>query len=301
VCLARRGNCNAIEADGCETDLGADPRHCGACGHACSFAHATAVCAATVCSFSVCDAGYGDCNGVQADGCEADLQGDAGHCGACGHACGAGTRCDAGRCVAASLTLSLGLVHSCALLAGGDVKCWGSNFNGQLGDGTTTDHLPSTAVALGGLARAVTARANHTCAIDTVGTMRCWGYNVHRQIGIGTNTPQLTPIEPTGLGAGVTSIAAGATQTCAVAADAGVFCWGLNNVGQVGDDTNVSRGTPVPVFGLHGQGAAVFTGENHSCAILTNGSAMCWGSDWQGELGDGATANQVHPVAVVGL
>ncbi|MFO0606915.1 MAG: hypothetical protein U0324_27330 [Polyangiales bacterium] len=99
TCTAGLGNCNGQEADGCETDLTASAAHCGACGAACSFAHATAECTAGACGFSACDAGYGDCDGVASNGCEAALATSATNCGACGVACGAGQACAGGACV----------------------------------------------------------------------------------------------------------------------------------------------------------------------------------------------------------
>ena len=98
VCAAGRANCDGVEASGCEVTLASDTRHCGACGNACSFPHAVPECNAGACGFTVCEAGYADCNGVQADGCEVSLASDAGHCGLCGNACATGLSCAAGAC-----------------------------------------------------------------------------------------------------------------------------------------------------------------------------------------------------------
>jgi hypothetical protein len=87
VCRAGFADCDGDPANGCEVNLGADPRHCGACGAACAFANAGASCAAGRCAPGPCAAGWGDCDGNPANGCEAALASDRGHCGRCGNAC----------------------------------------------------------------------------------------------------------------------------------------------------------------------------------------------------------------------
>ncbi len=94
------GNCNRDSADGCEVDLGASAEHCGDCGNACAFDHASAGCDDGACSLEACDAGWGDCNADAADGCETDLSSDAAHCGGCDQACPDGERCQDGSCAA---------------------------------------------------------------------------------------------------------------------------------------------------------------------------------------------------------
>ena len=85
------GDCNGSAADGCEVDTTTTVANCGTCGNACPVrANATRTCASSTCGF-VCSAGYGDCNGSGADGCETDLNTTAANCGTCGNACSGGT------------------------------------------------------------------------------------------------------------------------------------------------------------------------------------------------------------------
>jgi alpha-tubulin suppressor-like RCC1 family protein len=191
--------------------------------------------------------------------------------------------------------------HTCALTGGGGVKCWGANWSGQLGDGTTTRR--NTPVDVSGLTSGVTAIAagdTHTCALIG-GGVKCWGNNWAGQLGDGTTTQRTTPVDVSGLASGVTAIAGGGPHTCALTSGGEVKCWGANWGGQLGDGTTIQRTTPVDVTGLTSGVTAIAAGGAHTCALTGSGGAECWGENTNGQLGDGTTTDRTTPVNVSGL
>jgi len=200
--------------------------------------------------------------------------------------------------------------RTCAVTTSGGAKCWGANFNGALGDGTTTNR--STPVDVTGLTSGVASistNGSHVCALTTTGGVKCWGFNGRGQLGDGTTTNRSTPVDVVGLTSGVTQVSAGSEHTCAITTGGAAKCWGRNNHhGQLGDGTTTNRSTPVDVLNVGGAPftgvAQISAGDNHTCARTTSGAAKCWGgysSDQlgRGELWDGTNDN--YPGDVEGL
>jgi alpha-tubulin suppressor-like RCC1 family protein len=198
--------------------------------------------------------------------------------------------------------ISAGEGHTCALTSVGGVECWGTNFWGQVGDGTSMGK--TTPVAVTGLSSGVTAisaTGGHTCAVTSAGAVECWGSNEYGQVGDGTTKEKLSPVPVTGLGSGVTAVSVGRNYTCALTSAGAVECWGENTHGQIGDGTTTKKTAPVPVSGL-GSGISAITADGfHTCALTSAGAAECWGQNEVGQLGDGTTMEKTTPVPVNGL
>ena len=196
-----------------------------------------------------------------------------------------------------------GYRHTCAVLTTGAVKCWGTNTYGTLGDGTTTDRTtPQSVSGMNSGAVALAAGGGHTCALMNNGGVKCWGRNNNGQLGDGTKTNRLTPVNVSGLAAGVAAIAAENANTCALTISGGLKCWGRNSDGQVGDGTTTDRTTPVNVSGLT-SGVAVLTtlGDAFSCAKTESNGVKCWGDNQYSQVGDGTSTDRSTPVDVSGL
>jgi alpha-tubulin suppressor-like RCC1 family protein len=212
------------------------------------------------------------------------------------------TPVDVGGLSISVMAIATGGFHTCALTSGGGVKCWGENWKGQLGDGTTDQRsTPVDVVGLTSGVTAITASEDHTCALTSGGGVKCWGMNWSGQLGNGTHTQSSIPVEVSGLASGVTGIAAGTFHTCALLSGGGARCWGWNEYGQLGDGTTTNRSTPVEVTGLASGATAITTGMFFTCALIMSGGARCWGSNGESQLGDGTTTQRSTPVEVTGL
>src|SRR3989475_466798 len=213
--------------------------------------------------------------------------------------------------------VAAGGLHTCMRLPDGTVQCWGRNNFGQLGNGDGNLTSSSVPVAVRGLTTAtgvVTGDA-HACALLGDGTVQCWGVGDSGQRGDGTfNNISTVPVAVVGMGGAghltnAVAVAARGYHSCALLGDGTVRCWGRNVDGQLGDGTtaplNCSPGScgssaPVQVVGIT-SAVAVIAGGYHTCALLADGTAWCWGRSDDGQLGNGARASASTPVPVTNL
>lgn len=203
--------------------------------------------------------------------------------------------------------VATGTNFSCALLDhDGQVSCWGWNFDGQLGDGTTTAReYPAPVSNLSSVYQVVATVDSSSlsgptaCALLADSTVVCWGDESYGKLGNSAVILQTSsPVEVSGL-AGVRAVAGGSDFFCAVTTAGNVNCWGSNIQGQLG--------TGKPELGFSASVVAarnlnsvtsIAAGAHHACA-LGNGEVKCWGGNSSGQLGNGTLISSSVPVPVI--
>lgn len=192
--------------------------------------------------------------------------------------------------------------HNCVLAEPEPFTCWGYNIEGQLGIGTTKNStVPVPVDGLDFGIRAFSAGEGPTCAVTTEGGVKCWGKNDSGQLGNDSTISSSTPVDVAGLSSGVTAVSAGVDHACALLEDGGIKCWGANKAGQLGDGTTDNSSVPVEVDGLGEDAVAIAVDFGSTCAITSGGGVKCWGSNTNGQLGNGTTDDSSEPVDVKGL
>lgn len=202
----------------------------------------------------------------------------------------------------------------CAIVSG-KAYCWGQNNAGTVGDNTTTQRTVPTKVFDTGVLSGKTVTAisqdgygdstngySHACALAS-GALYCWGYNNAGQVGDDTFTNRLQPVAvvASGVLSGKTiqDVKVGIQHSCA-RADSGVYCWGINVSGQLGDGTNTLSKVPIavsqsPTGVTSSNVTSIGAGSNRGCAVVADGRTFCWGFNSDGQIGDGTKINRNVP------
>ena len=214
--------------------------------------------------------------------------------------------------------VSAGNSHTCALESDGGILCWGHGGAGRLGNDAESNRDHPVAVVdgdgsttpLSGMVQ-VSAGLNHTCALKSDGGVLCWGNGEDGRLGSDASFDRDHPVAVVD-GDGSTTplseivqVSAGKNHTCAVKIDGRVVCWGNGASGRLGNDASSDRDHPVVV--VDGNGSTnpltgivqVSAGFNHTCAVKSDGGIVCWGQGSFGRLGNDASSDRDHPVAVV--
>jgi alpha-tubulin suppressor-like RCC1 family protein len=230
-----------------------------------------------------------------------------------------------------------GTKHTCALTAGNEVFCWGLNYSGQLGDGTTTNsNIPVKVKGLEGTIVSISAGENFTCAVNIANKTMCWGNNSGGQFKNGNTFSTSTPVvanlgsdiklvsggqgelqgvtnagavqfwsnQPTipvtGLSSDVALVSADRFSEggCAMTTTGKVECWGAITASGITD-------AKVPALLETGKKTCkvdpLITGEGHGCTITKENGLVCWGKNVYGQLGNGTQTDSEIPVEVTGI
>jgi alpha-tubulin suppressor-like RCC1 family protein len=197
--------------------------------------------------------------------------------------------------------ISAGDIHSCAVVSGGKVKCWGDNSLGELGNGTLTSSTTPVTVKALSHALSVGAGFSTTCALIRGGKVKCWGYDwahLTEDGEIDSHYIRRTPRTIRGVSHAV-ALSSGAYHACVLLSNGKVKCWGQDLSDQLGKGAKGDSSSATLVRGL-GKAVAVSAGYSHTCALLASGRVACWGDPNTG-LGDGGNETGPTPVMVVDL
>jgi alpha-tubulin suppressor-like RCC1 family protein len=181
--------------------------------------------------------------------------------------------------VSNAVSVSAGMDHSCAVLQGGSVMCWGASSLSVPGTGT-----PETVAGISS-ATSVSVGIAHNCAVLSSGAVQCWGRNNYGQLGNGTTTDSNIPVTVSGINSAI-SVSAGGSHSCATLVGGTAKCWGANGFGQLGNGTTTNSSSPVTVSGVS-TATLISAGQDFTCSLLSGGSVQCWGSDDSGQSGTG--------------
>jgi alpha-tubulin suppressor-like RCC1 family protein len=199
--------------------------------------------------------------------------------------------------------ISAGGTEACALDSAGAAYCWGLNFFGSFGDGSTAPSSVPVAVDTSGVLAGktliqISSGEDDVCALDSAGAAYCWGFNQNGGLGDGSTAPSSVPVavDTSGVLAGktLTQISDGGEFACALDRAGAAYCWGNSGYGELGDGSTTHSPVPVAVDTSGALAGKTLTqisaGDEGVCALDRAGAAYCWGADFDGELGDGGAA-----------
>ena len=195
--------------------------------------------------------------------------------------------------------VSAGYPYMAAIKTDGSLWMWGSGTNGKLGtNNETTRSTPVTTFAGGNNWKQISANGRfHMAAIKTDGSLWTWGSNERGQLGINLgNVNRVTPVTTFAGGNTWKSVNCGERHTAAIKTDGSLWVWGLNEEGELGDNTTISKSTPVTTFAGGNNWKSVSGGQVHTAAIKTDGSLWVWGRNAYVQLGTNDAADRTTPV-----
>ena len=216
--------------------------------------------------------------------------------------------------------VSSGWSHTCALTRTGKVLCWGNGIHGQLGNNGTDNKSHPVAVVeaegsdepLGDIVQ-ISSGKEHSCALTIYGRILCWGRGAEGQLGNDGTDNKYAPVAVADRNGGTNTLSniiqinSGYEHTCALTSEGEVVCWGNGASGRLGNDGSSDANKAHPVTVVEAEGSTtplgniieISSAREHTCALTSAGSVLCWGSGVAGRLGNDGTDDEYAPVAVV--
>jgi alpha-tubulin suppressor-like RCC1 family protein len=197
--------------------------------------------------------------------------------------------------------VSAGTCHSLGVRQNGTAWAWGGNGQGRLGNNTTTGGSSPVSV-VGGFTDwcQVSAGDAHSLGVRTGGTAWAWGNNLQGRLGDNTLVSKSSPVSVVGGFCDWCQISAGCRHSLGVRTGGTAWAWGSNSYGLLGDNTAVSKSSPVSVVGGFTDWCQVSAGRYHSLGVRTGSTAWAWGLNNCGQLGDNTLVSKSSPVSVAG-
>jgi len=199
------------------------------------------------------------------------------------------------------IQIDAGYDHTCGVTGAGGLYCWGRNQAGQLGDDSSWDRTGPQRVASDVSFAQVSAGDRSTCAVSTRGELYCWGDNTFGQLGTGDLSASRHP-RRSASSRRYLEVAVGKNTACALRTDGVVECWGNEQHGALGLASfgNRSITQPTPIRGGHRFVSLTVGSSPHACGITSTGSPLCWGTNFDGALGNGSMHSAAEPQPVAG-
>ena len=196
--------------------------------------------------------------------------------------------------------VSAGNWHSLGVRCNGTAWAWGCNGQGRFGDNCTINQSSPVSV-VGGFTDwcQVSAGYQHSLGVRTNGTAWAWGCNSLGRLGDNSTINRSSPVSVVGGFTDWSQVATGTFHSLGVRTNGTAWAWGYNGQGRLGDNSTISRTSPVSVVGGFTDWCQV-AGGVHSLGVRVNGTAWAWGCNGAGELGNNSTINRSSPVSVVG-
>jgi len=196
--------------------------------------------------------------------------------------------------------VSCGDSHTACIKSDGTLWTWGLNSSGQLGDNTVAGKSSPVQTITGGTTwKQVSCGTAHTACVKTDGTLWLWGANGSGRLGDNSIINRSSPVQTIAGGTNWTQASCSNAHTACVKTDGSLWLWGSNSSGVLGDNSGVSKSSPIQTIARGSTWKLVSAGYNHTACVKSDGTLWMWGAGSAGQLGSNSTVNRSSPVQTI--